>query len=79
MKEKMNSDLRNEDLSTERLDFSEMENVEGGKKTGCEITNGKCTGEGSGCGITNGKCGVTTVPSVPTTSTSDSSETVIQP
>jgi len=53
--EKMNA--QKNDLSVEQLDFSELEQVSGGKITGgCGITNGKCDGEGAGCGGFNGKC-----------------------
>lgn len=52
--EKLNQD----DFQRETLDFSEMEEVEGGK-TGCGATNGKCVGTDSGCGLFNGKCSET--------------------
>lgn len=72
MKEENNNmkERENDDLSVEKLDFSEMEELEGGK-TGCTITNGKCNGDGAGCVLTNGKCNLTgtTTTTTPTTNT----------
>lgn len=53
----MKEEKLNTDLSVEKLDLSEMEELEGGvRHNGCIVSNGKCNGEGTGCGVCNGKC-----------------------
>lgn len=52
--EKKDSCLSQSDLN-ERLDFSEMEKIEGGIN-GCGVCNGKCQGPDAGCGVCNGDC-----------------------
>ena len=43
------------DCGNEKLDFSELEEIQGGVN-GCGITNGKCEGPDAGCGLCNGDC-----------------------
>lgn len=40
----------------EKLNFDDLECIQGGIDTGCGVTNGECTGENSGCKIYRGKC-----------------------
>ena len=53
----MKEEKLNADLSVEKLDLSEMEELEGGvRHNGCIVSNGKCNGEGTGCGVCHGNC-----------------------
>lgn len=48
--------MNQNDFQKETLDFTEMENVEGGEENGCGAILGICSGEDSGCGGGLGIC-----------------------
>lgn len=50
-----NNEVQDNETSSEQLDFSEMEDVEGGSN-GCGFCDGQCQGPDAGCGVCCGDC-----------------------
>lgn len=54
----MNENLKGQEnvQANEKLNFDELDCIQGGIDTGCGVANGECKGDNSGCKLFRGKC-----------------------